>query len=337
MAQTFSFAFNAVVPMMLLMLIGFFARKKGYFDDHVLKKMNAFAFNAGIPALMFCNVYSLSGLQDIPFSLMGFVLVSLCVITLVGIAAAAAWADKRSQKGVIVQVAFRSNYAIIGATMAAALGGTEGSIISTSLQAPSILYFNIAAVICLTVFSDDPERSVDLKGITRSILTNPLILAQLAGVVCLALRLVIPQGADGLPLFSLSGSLPWLYSVLNSLSKMASPLVLILLGAQVDFGSAAGIKKQLVAGTILRLAIAPAIGFLMAVAADKIGLILLTPAAVSALISLYGSPSPAAAAVMSEQMGGDGELGRQYVVWTTALSTISLFLWILILRFIGLL
>ena len=62
-----------------------------------------------------------------------------------------------------------------------------------------------------------------------------------------------------------------------------------------------------------------------------------TPAVLSALVGLYGSPVAAASAVMAEEMGGDAELARQYVVWPSALSMGTLFLWIFFLRSVRLL
>ena len=44
-----------------------------------------------------------------------------------------------------------------------------------------------------------------------------------------------------------------------------------------------------------------------------------------------------ASAVMTEEIGGDAELARQYVVWTSALSSLSLFVLVLALRRMGLL
>ena len=221
----------------------------------------------------------------------------------------------------------------MGASLALALGGSEGSVVATSLQAPSILYFNIVAVVCLTFYSD--HHSIDARELARSILTNPLILAQLAGVLCLALRVIIPVDREGVLLFSLSGTLPWLYSFLCNLSEMTSPLVLILLGAQIDFTAINHLKKQLIVGVLMRLIGAPALGFLMAIAAAKLNLFLLTPATIGALLALYGSPCPAASAIMAEQMEGDGELARQYVVWSTVFSMLTLFLWALIFRTIS--
>ena len=57
----------------------------------------------------------------------------------------------------------------------------------------------------------------------------------------------------------------------------------------------------------------------------------------SALVGMYGSPVASASAVMAEEMGGDAEQARQYVVWTSAFSMITLFLWIFLLRAAGLL
>ena len=59
MWDTFLFAFNAVTPMLLLMLLGAWLKHRRFFDDATLKKMNAFTFRFGILAMMFRNIYSL--------------------------------------------------------------------------------------------------------------------------------------------------------------------------------------------------------------------------------------------------------------------------------------
>lgn len=174
-------------------------------------------------------------------------------------------------------------------------------------------------------------------GILKKIATNPMILGQVAGLICLVLREFIPRDAQGELVFSLSGSLPFLYSAVESLADMASPLILILLGARVNFSAVGGLKKELVVGVVQRLIVAPAVGFGMAFLADSLGLFTVTPAVLSALVGVYGSPVASASAVMAEEMGGDAELARQYVVWTSAFSMGTLFLWIFLLRTLNLL
>lgn len=337
MKETFSFAFNAVFPMLLLMLTGFWGKQNGYFDDCILRKLNAYTFKIGIPALMFCNVYSLNSLQDISLNIVVFTIISLLCITILGFVIAHFLSDTTNQKGVIIQNTFRSNYAVVGVSMALTLGGAEGQAISTSLQAPTIIFYNIMAVICLSIYAEKNHSSVSIRHIAVSIFSNPLIAAQFAGLLCLFLRVHIPLNPDGRLAFSLSGNFPWFYSFLNYLSRMTSPLMLILLGAQVSFSKVGILKKQLLWGTIIRLMIAPAIGFSLAFLFNRLNFILLSPAISSTLISLYGSPTPVASAVMVSEMGGDAELSRQYVVWTTTFSCFSLFLWIFLFRKIGIL
>lgn len=332
MLDTFFFAFNAVTPMLLLMLLGCWLKAKHFFDDALLKKMNSFTFRFCISAMMFRNIYSLSSLEDIHLNIMGYVIVSSLVLTGMGWVESRLFTARRERRGIMIQNAFRSNFAIIGTTLAFSLGGAEGGAISASMQAPAIIYYNVVAVLCLTIYSDRPDRAVDVRGILKEIVTNPMILGQVAGLICLAIRMFIPRDAQGELVFSLAGDLPFLYSAIDSLASVASPMILILLGAQVNFSAVGDMKKELAVGVVQRLVLAPAAGFGMAFLAQRLGVFAVTPAVISALVGLYGSPVAAASAVMAEEMGGDAELARQYVVWTSALSMGTLFLWIFLLR-----
>ena len=332
MLDTFFFAFNAVTPMLLLMLLGCWLKAKHFFDDALLKKMNSFTFRFCISAMMFRNIYSLSSLEDIHLNIMGYVIVSSLVLTGMGWVESRLFTARRERRGIMIQNAFRSNFAIIGTTLAFSLGGAEGGAISASMQAPAIIYYNVVAVLCLTIYSDRPDRAVDVRGILKEIVTNPMILGQVAGLICLAIRMFIPRDAQGELVFSMAGDLPFLYSAIDSLASVASPMILILLGAQVNFSAVGDMKKELAVGVVQRLVLAPAAGFGMAFLAQRLGVFAVTPAVISALVGLYGSPVAAASAVMAEEMGGDAELARQYVVWTSALSMGTLFLWIFLLR-----
>ena len=337
MFDSFLFAFNAVVPMLLLMLLGCWLKKTKFFEDALLKRMNTFSFRFGMSALMFRNIYTLSSIREIHLNVMGFVLASLVVLTGIGWVEAHLFTNRRNRRGVIMQNSFRSNFAIIGTTLAFSLGGAEGSMVSASMQAPAIIYYNVMAVVVLTLYSDRPDRAVDGVGIIKKIVTNPMILGQVSGVVCLVAREFIPRDAQGELVFSLSGSLPFLYDALEYLADMATPLILILLGAQVNFKAIGDMKKELVMGVLHRLVMAPAAGLAMAYLAQAVGVFTVTPALLGSLVGMYGTPAAAASGIMAEQIGGDTELAYQYVVWTAACSMGTLFLWIFMLRAVGLL
>lgn len=337
MLESFLYAFHAVASILIMLVFGYVIGKKGFFDIYTLKKLNAFSFRFTMCALMFRNIYSQTSIRAIQLNSVILVIVSLICITMAGIIAAFCVTRQNNRRGVVIQAAFRSNYAVIGLLLSKNLYGAEGAAAAISLQAPGVFYYNIAAVICLTIFSDREDRSIDPVGVFKQVATNPMIIGIFAGVLCLIAREFIPRDASGALVFSLSRDLDFIYTNITDLANMTTPLVLITLGAQLDFSHMDGMCRELVVCVFMRLFCAPAIGFGSALLLKQIGIVTLTPALVGALLGFWGTPMAVAGAIMAEEMGGDGELARQCAVWTTALSTFTLFLWILLLRFLGVL
>lgn len=335
MFAVFVYAWNAVLPILLLVLLGYALKRKGLFTKEWLKRANQFNFHYCLMALMFCNVYSLDGLSEIDWSLALFVILSLLVLTGIGLLLARFVTKERRQKGVLIQVAFRSNYAIIGLPLAEALAVPGGAALLSAMQAPSIIYFNLMAVLALSHYAED--KKADLKKTLIGIAQNPLIRGLVLGLLALVIREFIPRNEAGELVFSLSGSLPFLYSAISSLSKIATPLALVVLGGQFEFGEVRSVGKPLVAGVVARLVVAPAVGFGLFFLAVKAGLFAVTPAVIATLLPLYSTPVAVSSAVMATEMGADDVLAGQLVVWTTVLSLFTLFLQIAAFRFAGML
>lgn len=333
--STIYFAFNAIAPILLLILLGYFAKKKKLLNDNFFKSANRFNFRFALSCLMFSNIYSLDNLSEIPLNVAGFLLITLMVITAVGFLAAALFTKVRARKGVLIQATFRSNYAIIGLPIATALGGVAGSALASALQAPTVIYFNFMAVFCMSLYSDG-EHSFQWKKVIRSIVTNPLILGLFSGVVVLCIRQFIPVDDSGELVFSIQGSLPWLYSAIKYMAGMATPLALIVLGGQFTFAAVKGMRKELICGIVMRLLVAPIIGFSFAFAARGLGLIQLDHTTIAVLITAFGSPMAVSTVVMASEMNADDILAGQLVVWTSMLSMVTLFLQIVLFRLMGL-
>ena len=166
---------------------------------------------------------------------------------------------------------------------------------------------------------------------------NRLWLGLSLGLLALAVRALLPKTPEGLPVFTLSGSMPWLYSAVSGVSRIATPLALIVLGGQFEFGAVKSLGRELAFGVPARLLGAPAIGFAMAFAAARLGWIDLSPASVGMLIAVLGTPTAVSSAVMAAEMGADEALAGQLVIWTTIGSVFTLFGLIAWARMAGLL
>lgn len=337
--ETFTFALNAILPIILLIFFGYFLKRKNFLDEDWFRKGNKLIFRVCLPCLLFTNVYNIESFTAINWSVVVYSEIAIFTVFFLGLLLVKLTIPDDRQKGVILQCTFRSNFAIIGLTLAESLGGQEGVGIAAILSAFSIPTFNVLAVIALTMFNKGENgQRIDFKSILKKIATNPLIIGVVCGLITLGIRVLLPSGADGSPVFSLSGNLPFFYAAISNIAKISSPLALIILGGLFDFSAVRGMKKQILIGTLSRVAVVPGLAIGIAVILSKYtGLLNFDSTVYPALIALFGSPVAVASAIMAQEMDNDGTLAGQLVVWTSILSIFTLFLFILILRGLGLL
>lgn len=337
--ETFLFAVNAIMPVIMLIFLGYFLKKKGFLDEGWFKKGNKLVFKVCLPLLLFVNVYNIESFGSIDWSVVIYSEIAIFAIFAFGLFLVKLTVPDRKQKGVVLQCVFRSNFAIIGLPLAETLGGPEGVGIAAVLSAFSIPTFNVLAVIALSMFSESDEgKKVSFVDMAKKIAKNPLILGVLCGLVALGIRSVMPVNEDGSLVFSLSGSLPFLYAAVSNVAKICSPLALIILGGLFDFAAVKELRKQIIIGTFARVVVVPFTVIGVAVLLSSYMDVLSFDSTVyPALVALFGSPVAVSSAIMAQEMDNDGVLAGQLVVWTSIASIFTLFLMIAVLRGIGLL
>lgn len=333
--DTLLFAINAIMPIILLILLGYFLKQKKFLDEQWFKKGNKMIFRVCLPAMLFINVYNIESFSQINWTAVGYAEIVIVFLFLLGIPLVKWLIPDDKQKGVVVQCIFRSNFGIIGLPLAAALGSTESLGVAAVLSAFSIPTFNVFATIAMTMFLKDKSGKVDVKGMVKKIVTNPLNIGVAVGLVVLAIRSFIPVNAEGQLVFSIKDSLPLVYKTVNNVSQICSPLALIILGGLFEFSAIKGMKKPIIIGTAARIFFAPLLGVGAVILLSKYTAFQMESAAYPALLALFGSPMAVSSAVMAQEMDNDGVLAGQLVVWTSFFSIITLFIFILALRTLG--
>ena len=336
MFAIFLYAINAVLPIILLILLGYFLRQKGFVGETFVKEGNKLVFRVALPAMLFYNVYNVGSLGEINWGIVWFSLGSIALLFLLGLVMAVLFVKDKRRKGVLLQCVFRSNYAIIGVPLAEALGGSEGVAVVAVMSAFIVPAFNALAVVALSIFTGEDGERPSVKEVLRRIVTNPLIIAVAAGLLALAVRSLLPKLGDGTPVFSLQRDLLFLYKTVETVSRMASPLALIVLGGQFVFSAAGKMLREIVLGTAWRTVLSPAIGLGLAILLNRLGLLRFGPAEYTALVALFGTPVAVSSAIMAGEMGNDEQLAGQYVVWTSLASMFTIFLFVVLLRSMGL-
>lgn len=336
--ETLLFALNAILPIVLLILLGYVLKRASFLEEVWFKKGNKLIFKVCLPCLLFVNVYNINSFTSIDWSVVLYSEIAILVLFFLGLLLVKCTVPDTRQKGVILQCVFRSNFAIIGLPLAEALGGAEGIGIASVLSAFSIPTFNVLAVIALTMYREENEKKINVKELLKKIVTNPLIVGVFFGFVALAIRSLIPEIRVDTPAFSLKKDVPFLYNTVNNIGKIASPLALIIWGGLFDFSSIQSRKKAIAIGTLARIVFVPFLTLTVALLLSKYtDLLHFGPEAYPGLLALFGSPVAVSSAIMAQEMDNDGILAGQLVVWTSVFSIATLFLFILALRSLGLL
>ena len=329
-------AANAVVPIILLILLGYVLKQRKFLTPEFSKVGNRLVFNVCLPCMLFINVYNIESFSSIQWDIVIYANVALIVIFLMGLATAMAVSKVPERRGVILQATFRSNFALIGLSLVSALGGPGAEAVAAIISAFTIPAFNILAVIALTMFvGSSASWQQNAKKILLNILKNPLIIGICLGLVVLLLR-EAQVTAFGEVRYALNRQTKFLYTALNNLKAIASPFALIILGSEFEFTAVKGLWKEITAGTLWRLILSPLLGIGGAIVLAKAGILNAGPDVYPALIAMFGSPAAVSSAIMASSMGGDKQLATQLVVWSSLLSIVTVFLTVCILMGMGL-
>lgn len=310
--QNLIIAFNVVLPLMLCIILGYFLSRIGMIKEELRKGMNSLCFKVFLPFYLFNSIYT----TDVSASFNGKLMI-FCV------AAMTAWfvflmfiipriEKENPRRGVLIQAMFRSNFALFGLPMAESLCGVEKMGPTSLLIGVCVPLVNVLAVISLETFrGGKPSVKKMLIGIAK----NPLIISSILGVIFNLLDIRLPSAV---------------LKTITDLGKVATPLSLVTLGASFTFASVAAFRKQLILGVSGKLVACPLImvtlGALLGLRAE-----MLVP-----VLIFFGAPTAVSSFPMAQQMDGDGELAASLVVFTSALSILTIFLWVFALKTLAL-
>ena len=319
------FAINSVLPIVLMIVVGYFLKKIKLLEEDTAKKLNTLVFRVFLPAMLFLNVYKIQNFSDIDFSFIIYAIGITIIAFLIGIPVMHVMFKENRQRSVMLQGIFRANYALVGIPLAESLFGAEGSIMASLLSAFIVPVFNILAVICLTIYSAGDKKPSPI-GVLKGIAKNPLIQGIFCGLLALGIRAIFVEvGIE----FRLSNLTP-IYKTLQNLSSVATPLALLVLGARFELSSIPHLKKHIMIGTLTRCVIVPFLGISVALFLNCF-----SGAQFATFVACFCTPVAVSSVPMSQEMGADADLMGQLVVWTTVFSAFSIFIASLILKSIG--
>lgn len=290
-----------------------FLRKVGILDEDFANRMNKFVFKIPLPFLLFSDLASVdfSRVWNIKFIVFCFVvtLISITISTLIS----CLWRDK-SIRGEFIQASYRSSAALLGIAFIQNIYGNAG--MAPVMIIGSVPLYNVMAVIVLSFLpgQNGIDRAV-LKKTFKGIVTNPIILGIVAGLL---------WSAIGLPFAGIPAK------AVTSIGNMATPMGLMAMGATFDLKKASAKAKPAFAATFIKLVGFVAVFLPIAVAFG------FRDSELIAILVMLGSATTVSCFVMARNMGHEGVISSTTIMLTTLLSAFTLTLWLYIIKSLGL-
>ena len=300
---------DTLAPLVLLIVLGAALARIRFLGSVFIADLNKLAFWIALPALLFTAASGAAPPDSSTIRLFAVLVIGTGFITLLAYAASVVLRMPASARGTLMQAAFRGNLAYIGIPVLAYSFSESPTESSTRALATAVIVmvftmalYNILAVIVLQSSIHAPG-GIDWRRSALAILSNPLLLAGLLGLIVPLLRITLPS---------------FLQRALEALGAAAVPIALMCIGGSLATTTLQGRRSWIVTAALLKVAVLPFLVFLLTRLAG------LEPADQRTALVLASCPTAAAAFVMARQMGGDEALASGSIALSTLLSFISL-------------
>lgn len=308
------FSLNATIPIFLVMVIGYICKNIKLVDDSFVKTLNSFNYKVTLPVLLFRDIAEADfyAVWDTKYVLFCFFVTLFC-ICVIWLLSGIFYKDK-ALIGEFVQASYRGSAAVLGIAFIQNIYGTSG--MAPLMIIGTVPLYNVAAVLVLS-FTGPESHGMDKAAVKKSIkgiITNPIILGILLGMIVSLCRISFPV---------------IITKTIGNISVLATPLALIGLGAGFEGKKALAKLKPTIVCSFIKLILQPAIFLPLAAYMG------FRDEKMVAILIMLGAPTTVSCYIMAKNTGHEGVLTSSVVVATTFLSSITLTFWLYVLKICG--
>ena len=308
------YSINATLPIFLLIILGKVLKTTKIISDEFTKTADRYVFRIALPALLFSDLTenNVGSAFDGKYVLFCFSVTIFSIAVLWGLTEK--FMKTEEQKGAFIQGSYRSSAAILGLAFINNMYDSVG--MAPLMIIGCVPLYNIFAVIILTLKGDNGGKKPNMKETFINVMKNPILLSILIALPFALLNLHFPSFVN---------------KAIGSVANTATPLALISIGASFEGKKALKKMKPTLLASFIKLILLASLFLPLAVFFGYRNQELM------ALLVMLGSPTTVSSYIMAKNTGNDGILTSSIIVLTTLLSSLTLTLWIFVLKSFGVL
>ena len=317
MLDTFLYCVNAVVPVFAMVVIGKLLAAKDRLSDGFFRDLNGLVYKWLIPAVLFESIYTADLTSSFDLKLLLICFGGTFAVFLLSLLLARRFLPG-PLAGSFSQGCFKGNYLLLAVPLIENILGADELTKALVIAPFMVIEFNFLGVLVFTICGERTDQPRGLRGFAQKLwvfVKNPFILAVLLALPFSLLQLRLPQ---------------LLAQPIAYIADMGTPIALIGVGGVMGMGMFRKTFRLALLSSLIKTVFVPLVMVLLSIALGLRGTEL------GIVTILYAAPAAANAYTTALELGGDADLAANNLVMTTAMSAVSIVLFMTALLRLGL-
>lgn len=305
--------FEVVLPVMLVVVFGYFSKKIGLFGDEFIETGSKLVFKVFLPINIFISIYKGSSIDAADPKIILYIFIAQVILILTLYFVYKKMNFDNEEMAVMIQTMVRSNIALIGIALAENYF-SDDSISIVAIYIGIIAAINNGLAIIVYEVLTRKEENFNYKKIILSIFKNPVFIAAITGILVNIIDISIYE--------------PFINAG-ESLGSVATPLGLLCVGSSIRFGQKDADTRGTRTVVITKGLIVPLIYLTI------FTLLGVTGPEMFVMIITFAAPVAISSHAMSMIYTNRAKLCAEIIVYTTIFNSITIFFAIYILSTLG--
>lgn len=332
---------GAIFSSVSIILLGLYLRKKEVLNAQASKVLSKVVLAVSLPALAFNafmkDIDSNQLKEGLGILVWGFVI----YIILIPITKIMYSKVKGEKQDVYRVLTIFGSTTFFGTPIVTAVYGAVGTMYSNIFNIAYRVFLYSYAFIKMSGAKMDKEN---LKKNLKEIFLNPIIIATFLGLFIWLFQDSLPQvtvtTTEGLTksyaFLRIDQTLPWFYKAITYLSKLASPLAWLSIGAtlaEIPFKEAI-VKKDAWTYSLIKVMLIPVINFVLLLAVSQLNILPVSFVGMATTVIMMAAPTATVAAAYAIGFGKEPLFTSNCSLLSTVVAVIAMPIWIVALEIV---
>ncbi|WP_336878452.1 AEC family transporter [Staphylococcus nepalensis] len=330
---------SAIASTIFIILLGYFCRKKQIFNDMVAKTLSNLVLTVALPALAFSAFMKDMNEKHLSQGINVLIWGILMYIVLIFLIKPFYAKYKGDQKTTLEVLSVFSSTTFFGIPIVSAILGPVGVIYANIFNIGYRIFLYSYAYIKMS------GLKMELKNL-KTMFLNPIVIATFFGLMIWLTQDILPQvsvfsveknSEVDVAFLRIDQTLPWLFAPILFLSKLASPLAWLSIGAtlaEIDFTKAAKNQTTWYYASI-KTVVVPLLNLIIFFITTVTGLLVFDMNAVTTMMVMMVTPAATVAVAYAISFDREAVLASNASLLSTIVAVFMIPIWLVILKIVG--